>query len=67
MDIYIKLESIINILKTHKIKMEKKGQINDYYIGAIDELDTLYNEIKYLPVIQSHWIYSDLVTNKCSL
>lgn len=51
MDIYIKLESIINILKAHKIKMEKKGQINDYYIGAIDELDTLYNEIKYLPVI----------------
>ena len=76
MNNYIKLESIINILKAHKIKMEKKGQINnnfsyDYYIGAIDELDTLYNEIKYLPVMQGHWIYSeeygDLVTNKCSL
>lgn len=34
MNNYIKLESIINILKAHKIKMERKGQINDYYIGC---------------------------------
>lgn len=65
MDKYIKLEDVLKILKEHRfsdtIRCKNSPAYNDYYVGAIDELDRVNRAIKFLPaadvapVVHGYW------------